>query len=283
MHKRGEEMEENNLKEYIEDLYLKEGENFRGDCPVCRSVNTFTATREDGVVLYNCYKLNCLSKGVLNISLSALEIRKKITDYRNELEKTAQKTIPVFEIPEYITYPEPSQTTYHRFISRWNLESEYKDVMYDVKDERAVFLIRDKHRKLIDAIGRSLNGYASRAVPKWYRYTGNAYVYTRCMGEPNGVVVLVEDVISAITVAKVCPNVTGIAILGTNINYDHMEYLQDYTKIIVALDPDATHKSIEYKREIESWTGINTMVMMLQDDIKYKTEEDVLKLKEYTQ
>ena len=61
-----------------------------------------------------------------------------------------------------------------------------------------------------------------------------------------------------------------------------MEYLQDYTKIIVALDPDATHKSIEYRKEIQSWTGIDTMAMMLQDDIKYKTEEDIIKLKELT-
>jgi hypothetical protein len=61
-----------------------------------------------------------------------------------------------------------------------------------------------------------------------------------------------------------------------------MEYLQDYTRIIVALDPDATHKSIEYRKEIQSWTGIDTMAMMLQDDIKYKTEEDILKLKELT-
>ena len=151
------------------------------------------------------------------------------------------------------------------------------DVMYDVKDDRVVFLIRDKH-KVIDAIGRSLNG----SVPKWLRYTGNATVFSRCMGKPNGVAVIVEDVISAIIVSKVCPNVTGIAILGTNISHTHMEYLQDYTKIIVALDPDATHKSIEYRKEIQSWTGVDTMAMMLQDDIKYKTEEDIIKLKEYT-
>jgi phosphomannomutase len=103
------------------------------------------------------------------------------------------------------------------------------------------------------------------------------------MGEPNGVAVIVEDVISAIIVSKVCPNVTGIAILGTNINHTHMEYLQDYTRIIVALDPDATRKSIIYKNEIESWTGVQTYAMFLQDDIKYKTEEDILKLKELTQ
>ena len=265
------------IRDYVEDLSLSDGETIRSDCPACGKRNTFTATNESGIIKYNCFRtdVGCdLKPSFVAVNLSADEIASRLSD----LKETRKVEIPTFDIPEYITYPEPSQTNYHRFISRWGLENEYLDVMYDVRQDRAVFLIRDRH-KIIDAIGRALSG----AVPKWYRYTGNATVFSRCMGEPNGVVVLVEDVISAITVAKVCPNVTGIAILGTNINYDHMEYLQDYTKIIVALDPDATHKSIEYKKEIESWTGINTMVMMLQDDIKYKTEEDVLKLKEYTQ
>ena len=266
-----------NIRDYVEDLELSDGESIRSDCPMCGKRNTFTATNESGIIKYNCFRtdVGCdLKPSFVAVNLSADEIASRLSD----LKETRKVETPTFDIPEYITYPEPSQTNYHRFISRWGLENEYLDVMYDVRQDRAVFLIRDRH-KIVDAIGRALSG----AVPKWYRYTGNATVFSRCMGEPNGVVVLVEDVISAITVAKVCPNVTGIAILGTNINYDHMKYLQDYTKIIVALDPDATHKSIEYKREIESWTGINSMVMMLQDDIKYKTEEDVLKLKEYTQ
>ena len=265
-----------NIREFVVDLDLSEGGSVRLDCPVCSGRNTFTATKEDGLVKYNCYKLGCsLVPSAVPINLTAAEIAERLSSLKHG---DLKKTVPRFIIPEYITYPEPSQTNYHRFVSRWGLENEYLDVMYDVKDERVVFLIRDKH-KVIDAIGRSLNG----SVPKWLRYTGNATVFSRCMGEPNGVAVIVEDVISAIIVSKVCPNVTGIAILGTNINHTHMEYLQDYTRIIVALDPDATHKSIEYRKEIQSWTGVDTMAMMLQDDIKYKTEEDILKLKELTQ
>jgi hypothetical protein len=264
-----------NIKEYIEDLDLHDGVGVRSDCPICNGSNSFTATKNDGVVLYNCYKLSCsLVSGFVPINLTAEEIATRLSN----LKETKPVSIPTFNVPEYITHPLPSQVNYYRFMSRWGLENEYLDVMYDVKDERVVFLIRDKH-KVIDAIGRSLSG----SVPKWLRYTGNATVFSRCMGEPNGVAVIVEDVISAIIVSKVCPNVTGIAILGTNINHTHMEYLQDYTRIIVALDPDATRKSIIYKNEIESWTGVQTYAMFLQDDIKYKTEEDILKLKELTQ
>ena len=79
-----------------------------------------------------------------------------------------------------------------------------------------------------------------------------------------------------------CPNVTGMAILGTSLSVKHMEYIQDFVCIIVALDPDAAHKTLEYKREIASWTGRHTIAMRLQDDIKYKIEEDIIKLKGLT-
>ena len=90
---------------------------------------------------------------------------------------------------------------------------------------------------------------------------------------------IVEDVISANTISSVCHNVTGMAILGTSLSVKHMEYLQDFVYIIVALDPDAAHKTLEYKREIASWTGLDTIAMRLQDDLKYKLEEDINTLK----
>lgn len=263
-----------NIRDYVMDLDVPIGGTIRSDCPVCNGRNTFTVTKEadGGSVLYNCFKLSCeLIPSIVPINLTASEIASRLS----HLKETKSTSIPTFTTPEYVVYPELEHVLHSRFVARWDLELE--DVLYDVKDSRAVFLIKDGH-VVVDAIGRALAG----AVPKWYRYTGNAKVFTRCIGEPSGVAVIVEDVISAITVAKVCPNVTGVAILGTNISNIHMPYLQDYTKIIVALDPDATRKGIEYRREIESWTGIPTVAMHLHDDLKYKTEEDLFKLQEYT-
>ena len=136
-----------------------------------------------------------------------------------------------------------------------------------------MFPIRSNN-SLIDATGRSLDG----GIPKWFRYTGNAPVYTSCRGKPNGTVVIVEDVISANTISSVCPSVTGMAILGTTLSSIHIEHIQDFVHIIVALDPDATHKTLEYRREIASWTGTGTIAMRLQDDIKYREPEDLMRL-----
>ena len=41
----------------MDKLDVAEGENIRGDCPRCGGKNTFTATKRDGKIIYNCYKL----------------------------------------------------------------------------------------------------------------------------------------------------------------------------------------------------------------------------------
>lgn len=144
---------------------------------------------------------------------------------------------------------------------------------YDVQQERVVFPIFYKGR-MIDAVGRAVG---QRKHPKWYRYTGKANWYS--VGSGNKVV-LVEDVISAIVVNQILPHVTGMAILGTSLTAKHMEKIMDYDEIVVALDPDAMGKTIEYRREIQLWTGKKVTALNLIDDIKYREPEDINRLKE---
>jgi hypothetical protein len=138
-----------------------------------------------------------------------------------------------------------------------------------------VFPIR-YNGQLIDAVGRALDG----ATPKWYRYTGHADVYKRTVGKPSGVALVVEDVISAVTAAQVVPGLTGLAILGTALSAGMMQHIDGYYKVIIALDPDAAHKTLLYKREVEAWTGLDTKALRLEDDLKYKREADMERLKE---
>ena len=255
--------------DYIKSLDIEEGQSFRRDCPDCNGINTFSVSKVEGVVKYNCFRGQCNVYGNSYEGMTAQEIIKKIAEYGHT---DPCPKIPLMEIPEYVIYPSKQHRLLTAFIERWDLHNA--EILYDVKDKRAVFPIREDGR-LIDAVGRALDG----AIPKWYRYTGTSQVYTACSGKPNGSVVVVEDVISANTICSVCPNVTGMAILGTSLSVKHMEYLQDYVHIIVALDPDAAHKTLTYKQEVASWTGVSTIAMRLQDDIKYKVEEDIIKLK----
>lgn len=259
------------INNYLQSLDLAEGSSVRSICPKCHSINTFTVTKSDGVLLYNCYKLACDATGMKNVGLTAHEIKARLDKISSD--KSVREQLDPMVWPEYVVQPSAEHTLLTRFIKRWELELE--DMMYDVKDRRAVFPIRERG-VLIDAAGRSLDG----ATPKWYRYSGRASVFLSVKGRPSGVVVVVEDVISAITISKLGAGLTGMAILGTSLSPNHIEKLEDYYRVVVALDPDAAHKTLQYKREIESWTGLPTKALLLEDDLKYKRPNDIAKLEE---
>jgi Zn ribbon nucleic-acid-binding protein len=257
-----------NIKSYLDTLTIAEGQRLRMDCPQCKARNTFTVWKDNGLLVYHCFKLSCTVRGAYGVNLTADEIKIKLQGHTKQ-EKTE---LDRMDVPEYVVKPSVEHPLIQDYIRRWGLYDE--ELMYDVKDRRAVFLIRENNR-LIDAVGRSLDGIAT---PKWFRYTGEASVFTRLLGSSNGIVVVVEDVISAITIAHLFPNTTGLAILGTSLGEAQMQHIQNYFKVVVALDPDAAHKTLQYKRDIEAWTGLDTMAFRLVDDIKYKVEEDIDRL-----
>lgn len=257
-----------NIKNYVDSLDIKEGLRYRSNCPSCGGKNTFTATREDGAIVYNCFKLGCGIRGVITTGMTAEEIRSRLTP--RDTMPDPEPELLVW--PEYVVQPSAEHVLHKKFIQRWGLEHE--DLMYDVKDRRSVFPIRQEGR-LVDAVGRALDG----AVPKWYRYSGQADVHKRTVGKPNGVVLIVEDVISAVTAAKLIPGLTGMAILGTSLSAATMQHIDGYYRVVVALDPDAAHKTLQYKREVEAWTGLETIALRLDDDIKYKLESDIKRLR----
>ena len=259
------------MRDFIDDLGLKEGERYRGDCPQCSGKNTFTATNTLGDIQYNCFKLGCTIRGIYVTDMTAAEIYQRMKDQQTQRAYTnITKEKETMEIPEYVVTPKANHTKYQRFIRRWGIA--IADTLYDVKDERVVFPIKHKGR-IIDAIGRAVG----INHPKWYRYTGEADYYTVGSGKT---LLIVEDVLSAIIATQELPYITAMAILGTSLSPKHMQKIGEYNRIIIALDPDAIGKTVEYRREIELWTGNKTTAMNLLDDIKYKMDEDIDKLKE---
>ena len=262
----------NNIRQFVNDLGLKEGERYRGDCPECRGRNTFTATNNLGDIKYNCFKLGCTVGGIYGMDMTAAEIHRRMEQQQLQRAYTnIKKEKDTMEIPEYVVTPKATHTKHQRYIRRWGIA--LGDTMYDVKDERVVFPIKHEGR-IVDAVGRAVG---KKQNPKWYRYTGEADYYT--VGD-GSTLLIVEDVVSAVIAVQEMPYITAMAILGTSMNPKHFEKIGEYEKVIIALDPDAIGKTVEYRREIELWTGRKTTAMNLQDDIKYKMEEDLDKLKE---
>ena len=260
------------IRQFVIDLGLKESDRYRGDCPECRGKNTFTATNILGDIKYNCFKLGCTVGGIHGTDMTAAEIHRRLEEQQLQRAYTnIKKEKDTMEIPEYVVTPKASHTKYQRYIKRWGIAIGH--TMYDVKDERVVFPIKHDGR-IVDAVGRAVG---KKQHPKWYRYTGEADYYM--IGEAK-TLLIVEDVVSAIVAFQEIPYVTAMAILGTSLSPKHMEKIGEYDKVIIALDPDAIGKTVEYRREIELWTGNKTVAMNLIDDIKYREYEDMDKLKE---
>ena len=263
------------LQQTLDAMSLTEGQRARTNCPVCGGFNTFSATKQNGAILYNCYRLDCKTRGASTVGMTATEIEAFMRASK-ELRDTTKKRKEPMEIPPFVTFETREAKS---LIDKWGLYDV--ELMYDIVEGRLVFPIRDETGCLIDMVGRLLKpqtykyGTNTFIVPKWKRYSGGGSYYSYGRGS---IAVVVEDAISAVAAAKMCTNAVGVAILGTSLNKDHIEYLKTFDLVLVALDPDAAQKTVAYKRQLDSF-GINAKAVRLTDDIKYRKEADEDNLK----
>ena len=255
-----------NIRKYLDSVDISDGESRRMTCPSCHAKNTFTMTKEMGQLKSNCYKLDCTVSGYHYTDLTAAEVKLLLS----KQEKVAPKEPETMEIPEYVVQPSAEHTKFWRFVKRWGIPPTA--LLYDVKDERVVFPIHWKGR-IIDANGRAVGG----KIPKWYRYSGKADYFISGSGST---LLVVEDCTSAMIANQELSNVTAMAILGTSLTPNHMAKIAEYDRVIVALDPDAAHKTLRFKRDIALWTGAEVKAFRLDDDIKYRLDDDLERLKE---
>ena len=252
-----------NILEFVKDLNIPMDETRRLNCPVCNSYKTFTATNNMGSLVWNCYKISCSLSGTTRVRLS-------VDDIKSVSAKREVTTDDTFEMPEYIV-PHNNRNNLVSFCERWKLDADELNLQYDVKDDRVVFPI-EHNGKLVDATGRSLG----KLLPKWKRYGNNPLPYTYGCGK---VALVVEDCVSACVSNS---NIhTGVAILGTSLSEDHKKYLSQFSTAIVALDPDALPKILQFARELRSYTP-DVRVLRLKDDLKYRNEEDIYNLYKLT-
>ena len=252
------------LQNFLKNLNLNTDEAVRIDCPICFNKNTFSAINNGTQTIYNCFHADCNIKGRTRSELS-----KRLF---NEVEK--QKEPEVFyyrhhwedRLPPRIGYKDPSLKDFKNYIQKYDLMDYGKIIRYDRYTHRAVFLVK-KDDNLVDAVGRAL--YKNKK-PKWYRYGNSGYPF---VAGKSDTAILVEDVVSALTISKYC---TGIALLGTNLLQTHIDVLKNYKKVGIALDKDASKKAVKILDDLA--LSMNVKFLLLEDDIKEMMDEDVEKL-----
>lgn len=247
------------------------GTSKRFDCPYCKGTNTLSVTKEAGRVLYHCYKNSCeLHTGGSRIiamtgeelklalaSKTALEVR---TDVKRE-----------FVVPDYWIPGIGSKKAFQMLLNS-NCMEAYTDrlfnMAYDPKLDRAVFLIQDEKGKVVGGVGRALSGQ----VPKTYNYPDSLPVPFTCgMGDTA---VIVEDCASACSIGRF-DDYKGVALLGTHLKAEYLFHIvANYTKIVIALDPDAYSKSIKLRNSIEYYTK-DIKIWKLPKDLKNMSREEI--------
>ena len=245
----------------IYDIEVEEGVTKRTDCFICGKRNTFTVTKKKGKLLWNCFSASCGISGVSNSSYTKDDIVKQIlTNSEEELKP--------FVFPEYFVEADRSKECLE-YIKEFNFYEVFKRnpnyFMHDVKTNRLVFVIAHEG-EVVGAVGRALE-YGV----KWYRY--DKYHAPFILGD-HSTAVVVEDCTSACVVAN---EVTGVALLGTTLLTEHINYLKKFKKIWVALDRDATDKALAIQRKINIHVP-KCFMMILERDLKYEKEATIKKM-----
>lgn len=244
-----------NLQSLLDSLTLSAGETKRMNCPVCGGQKTFTVTNNMGSLVWNCYKASCNVSGGKRVQLSASDIRNNLGSIARETEAVA------FEKPEWIVKDNKAIAAYCK---QWQLDANALGLLYDVKESRVVFPVM-QGRVMVDATGRSL----THRLPKWKRYGKGSLPYTCGSGKTA---VVVEDCVSAAIIGN--DTYTGVAILGTSLSDAHKKYLSQYSTAVVALDPDALPKTLQFAKELRGYVN-DVKVLRLNDDLKYRNPADL--------
>ena len=248
-----------NINKILNDITLINGDTKRIDCPECNGKKTFTITNNMGSIVWNCYKAGCTVSGGRRVHLSSDDIRKS-------LGKTVSETrgIPKFDKPEWLVRDTKAIAPY---CSEWGLDADKLGLLYDVREHRVVFpVVHSGHT--VDATGRSLG----KRLPKWKRYGKNDLPYVYGYGS---VAVVVEDCVSAAVVGSHV--YVGVAVLGTSLSEAHKRYLSQFSTAVIALDPDALRKTLQFAKELRGYVD-TVRVLKLHDDLKYRNPDDLQNL-----
>ena len=239
----------------LNELDVEEGTSKRFDCIFCGKKNTLSVTKAKGKLLWNCFSASCNSKGNVGTDYSKEDLIKQI---KKDDEDTAFKH---FIFPDYCVNVDRSDKAI-KFMKHFGFYDVYMAnpnyFMYDVKGDRLVFVV--EHDGVVSgAVGRSLRGDM-----KWLRYDSNHAPFI--MKANSDTAIIVEDCVSACVVAQ-CHN--GFALLGTNLLTEHIKYLKGFKKIWVALDRDATSKSLDIQRKVAIHVP-DCQIKILDRDLKYE-------------
>ena len=243
------------IKNYVGNLHIVHNGRYRGDCPLCGRVNTFSVTDTGFERLWYCFHADCHTKGSTGVQLtkenSKVAFKEKIVSTETSNE---------FEIPStFVSLSRSKQA--EEYVKRVGSYEAYlsglADIRYDLQQDRVVYLVKSiSNGRVVDATGRSL----TNRKPKWRRYGNNKHPFI--CGTSRAVFV-VEDCPSACSVSFF---VSGVSLMGTTLLDEHIDTIKKFKKVYIALDKDATGKAILMMKKLRNY--VPTKLIVLNKDLK---------------
>lgn len=240
---------------------VPENTSRRFTCPSCRGANSLSITKVGSEVRYRCFRASC------NLKPRVLSVKSSLNSLKTRLNGVF-KSKEEFYMPDYWIMGIASEKCLKMLLNTHTLESYKKgrfNIAYDPREDRLVYLVKDKQGAIVGAIGRTLSG----KIPKTLNYPNSADVPFKA--GRGDVLVLVEDCPSACVIGGI-DGYVGMALLGTNLKESYILHMLKYKTIYVALDYDARKKALAIKNCLKYYCSDVRMIILKQD---IKDMEDV--------
>lgn len=245
---------------YVQSLGIQSGTHKRTACPNCGGRTNLSVTHTGSEVLWSCFRASCPVRGKAATTRDVNAIRQALKGRSVEPERKLRVWTP----PSHLTSVSGNEAA-QAYLRKNNCMAAYQEgraeVRFDPRLNRVLFMIREGG-VLVDAAGRSIDPDRPKHVPKWLRYASSDSPFI--CGQSDTAVV-VEDCASACAVSSIA---SGVALLGTNLKATFVGKLKSYSRVIVALDPDATAKGVDLTRKL-SYFCSHVRTARLDDDLKY--------------
>jgi hypothetical protein len=247
---------------------LGDGETYRGDCPDCGNRKTFTVTRDEDALVWNCYSANCgLVPGRLGgrrytPDLLCNKSVEKDNPFEGRLEAINEEHAA--DLWTRIGFDEE-----HLRVSgvRWAPdERRYAFPIYGPLGVRRGWTLRS----YTNPYPKSLTRMDERGQPHtgWFR--------TRSGASQGHAGIVVEDIPSAVRAGRYRGIV--IAMNGGGLGVDYLSEIAKYVRHITwAFDQDATLAALRHKRKYDLLFESST-VLPLKHDFKDMREDDLMEL-----
>lgn len=239
-------------------VHLLEGDTESMFCPFCQASHEeklYVTRLEGGKLAYQCKRASCGEKGI-------------ITGTRGEGGSPPKQFKPKYLDKETRVL---SSETQDYIEEKYQIPRELLDeigVLQSVSGDEIFFPIY-RYGKRLGWVSKRLSGYGKKSIiyreveePLWFAVEG----------ELSNDVWLVEDCLSAMKIVEAGGN--AIALLGTTLSKELIKHLEQYySRVYVALDPDAVNKQRKIVKQLKM--GIHAEDVFLEQDPKDTPIEDL--------